>query len=117
MLTGQWFYRHGIAQPLADYVENLLLPLATCHGWQHGFGERGFLSATRRLHFHAEVVEGDLDLPPSSEEMADLRLDLLEDRYTVELSALILTTPDASGSPDPMFRKMLSRKVIFPTLR
>lgn len=117
LMMGPWLYWHGIAQPLADYVENQLLPLATCRGWQHGFGEGGFLSATRRLDDHAVAVEGDLDVPPSNKDMADLRLDLLEDRYTVELSELILTIPGATGPPDPMFRKMLSRKVLFPTLR
>ena len=97
-MMGGWFFRHGIAQPLSDYVEHLLLPLAVHAGQQDGFGELGFLAAARRLAKFANAIAARENALPTS----DLMLDLLDDMFNVELSTLVASTTSAGATPYPV---------------
>jgi len=101
LVMGPWLSSHGIAQPLADYVERYLLPLGMDRGWQHSFGGGGFLRAAQVLALAAEVAEWHEDESLDINQQADLRLDLLEDRFTIAMSTLIRSVPIAGASPDP----------------
>lgn len=107
LLMGPWLSSHGIAQPLADYVERYLLPLGSDRGWQHSFGEGGFLRGSEELARAAEVAEWHEDEPLDFSQQADLRLDLLEDRFTIAMSTLVRAVPIPGASPDPGSERLM----------
>ena len=107
LVMGPWLSSHGIAQPLADYVERYLLPLGSNGGWQHSFGGDGFLWAAEELALAAEVAEWRKDVPLDSNQQADLRLDLLEDRFTIAMSMLVRAVPIAGVSQDPRSERLM----------
>lgn len=96
---GGWLFSHGIAQPLANYAEHLLLPMASYAGQQNGFGEMGFLAAARRLAGVANAVAADENTALRGHYCADLMLDLLDDKFSMELSALVASTTSAGVRP------------------
>ncbi|WP_157610222.1 hypothetical protein [Variovorax sp. Root434] len=109
LVMGPWLSSHGIAQPLADYVERYLLPLGSDRGWQHIFGGGGFLRAAEELALAAEVAEWREDEPLDSNQQADLRLDMLEDRFTIAMSMLVRPVPIAGASPDPGSERLMMK--------
>ncbi|QCB46954.1 hypothetical protein E5678_13545 [Hydrogenophaga sp. PAMC20947] len=97
LMMGRWLYAHGIAQPMVDYLEELLLPLAAHDGQRHSFGEQGFRSAANRLIGTASMFEANENLLLTNVQKADLMLDFLDDKFTCELSVLVgsVTCPGA----------------------
>lgn len=92
LMMGGWLFAHGIAQPLGDYVERWVLPMASHAGQQNGFGEMGFLVGARRLARACSAIAADENVALTSVRQADLMLDLLDDRFSLELSALVTQT-------------------------
>jgi hypothetical protein len=89
LMMGRWLYAHGIAQPMVDYLEELLLPLAAHDGQRHSFGEQGFRSAANRLIGTASMFEANENLLLTDVQKADLMLDFLDDKFSSELSVLV----------------------------
>lgn len=93
LVMGPWLYAHGIAMPLGDYFEQLLLPIGTHVDRCHRFSCGGFLNAVRRLARTAMSIEADENRQFSPTERVELMLDLLDDKFSVDLSALIDSVP------------------------
>lgn len=89
LLMGRWLYAHGIAQPMVSYVENVLLPMAAQEGCRHGFGEQGYFGAATQLIRAANMIEANANKLLTSVQKADLMLDLLDDKFTLDLSVLV----------------------------
>ncbi|MEO8731659.1 MAG: hypothetical protein ABI410_20105 [Rhodoferax sp.] len=94
LLMGRWLYAHGIAQPMVNYVENVLLPMTAYEGCRYSFGEQGYLGAATQLIRAANMIEANENKLLTSVQKAELMLDLLDDKFSLELSALV--TPIAS---------------------
>lgn len=99
LMMGGWLFAHGVAQPLAEYAEQWLLPMAAHAGQQNGFGKMGFLTGARRLARVANVIAGNENTALTSLQRADLMLDLLDDRFGLELSALVASSATADALP------------------
>lgn len=102
LMMGGWLFSHGVAQPFADYVERFLLPMAAHAGQQNGFGEMGFLAAARRLAGAANAVAAAENTALRGHYCADLMLGLLYDKFSMELSGLVTSTPSAAVMPGPV---------------
>ena len=98
-MMGGWLFAHGVAQPLAEYVEQWLLPMAAHAGRQSGFGEMGFVAGARRLARVASAITANESTALTSLQRADLMLDLLDDKFNLELSALLASTKTAEVRP------------------
>ena len=99
LMMGGWLFAHGVAQPLAEYVEQWLLPMAAHAGRQSGFGEMGFVAGARRLARVASAITANESTALTSLQRADLMLDLLDDKFNLELSALLASTKTAEVRP------------------
>ena len=99
LMMGGWLFAHGVAQPLADYVEQWMLPMAAHAGDQNGFGEMGFVTGAKRLAQAANTIAANENTALTSLQRADVMLDLLDDRFNLELSALLASTKTAVVRP------------------
>ncbi len=99
LMMGDWLFAHGVAQPLAEYIEQRLLPMAAHAGQQIGFGEIGFLAGARRLARVANAVAANENTALTFPQRADLMLDLLDDKFSLELSALVASRKTAEARP------------------
>ncbi|MDE2401968.1 MAG: hypothetical protein KGL90_09920 [Burkholderiales bacterium] len=100
LIMGPWLFAHGIAQSIVEYVEGCVLPMATHNGQRPGFGELGFLQAARRLSGVANLFEANENKVLTNIQRVELRLDLLDDKYSLELSELVgaVTMPTTSST-------------------
>lgn len=89
LLIGPWLLNQGIADSIVDYLERWVLPLTTHDGLRPGFGDQGFLWSSRWLFQVARNVEADENKALTTIQRAELMLDLLDDKFTVELSGLV----------------------------
>lgn len=88
LLTGPWLHQHGVAGPLSEYVGETVLAHGLFEGRRHRFWTKGYLAALRRLVAVANgVIAHTPDMLPQARRQ--LLLELLQDRYTVELSGLV----------------------------
>lgn len=75
----------GIARPLAEYIDEVVLPIGCHEGLRVSFGPMGYLRAAARLQAAAHAVEQQEGRELSNLSRARLRLDLLDDRFTPSL--------------------------------
>lgn len=90
LMMGPWLSAHGIALPLTTYVEQTLLPIAAYEGKQQSFGNLGFLPASKQLFDVAKALEARDNMRLTWLQRVDLLLDLMDDKFTLELSTLVV---------------------------
>lgn len=88
---GPWLTKRGIAGPLSEYITRHVLPLGSHKGEHHCFGPENFVDATRRLASVAGKAERNEKKPLNGQGRADLLLDLLDDKFSVPFSNLVIT--------------------------
>lgn len=95
LMMGPWLTARGIARPLSEYLMEHVLPLGHHNGEYHCFGH-DFVGAARQLSRTAWLIEGNENKPFTAQERAALLLDLLDDKFSVQLSDLVVTRPTRS---------------------
>lgn len=60
LMIGPWLREHGIAEPMAQYIEECLLTQAGSGGLRYAFRQESFLAASRLLERYALLAESSL---------------------------------------------------------
>lgn len=100
LILGHVLTRAGLSKPLAQYIEQEILPLATCNGRHCGFGGKGYNTTAERLTFVANHIEHDENRRFSISERIALRIDILDGRRGDVLRNAVITKPIATLSAE-----------------
>lgn len=93
LILGHVLTNAGLRKPLAQYIEQEVLPLAACNGLHYGFGGAGYESIAEDLTFVANCIEGDENRRLSISERIALRIDILDGRRGDVLRYAVITKP------------------------
>ena len=83
LMLGPWFHEHGVARPLAEYVEQLVLPKGSRNGHHFAFSAEGFSKCSAQLWRLLKIATANSNRRFSSAEVASL-LTLLLNRHAVD---------------------------------
>lgn len=109
------FARACVSRPLAEYIEQEILPLTSHNGLQYGFGGDGYRSTAKRLTFIANCIEGDENRGFTISERIALRIDILDGRRGDIFPDAVITKPTTIELAEAKLRTEAQKGVQLPT--